>query len=70
MGGSFGLKTVFREEHYQVVQLRVITEEWFVLLFLLVYEILNVYIEAGGSDALGALCRLLTLLKQQRQQGE
>lgn len=38
-------------KNYQVVQLRIVTEEWFVLLFLLVYEVLNVNIKAGRGDA-------------------
>lgn len=55
---------------YQVVQLGVIAEEGLVLLLLLVDEVLNVDVEAGRGDALGALCRLLALLKEQSQQRE
>lgn len=55
---------------YQVVQLGVITEEGFVLLLLLVNKVLDVDVEAGRGDALGALRCLLTLLKEQRQQWE
>lgn len=55
---------------YQVVQLGVITEEGFVLLLLLVDKVLDVDVEAGRGDALGALRCLLTLLKEQRQQWE
>lgn len=55
---------------YQIVQLGVIAEEGLVLLFLLVDEVLDVHVEAGRGDALGALRGLLALLKQQRQEWE
>lgn len=37
---------------YQIVQFRIVTEERFVLLFLLMDEILNVNVKAGRSDTL------------------
>lgn len=55
---------------YQIVQFRVIAEEGFVFLLLLVNEVLDVHIEAGGRDALRALGGLFTFLKQQRQERE
>lgn len=55
---------------YQVVQLRVITEEGLVLLLLLVDKVLDVDVEAGRGDALGTLSCLLALLKEQSQQRE
>lgn len=55
---------------YQIVQFRVVAEEGFVLLLLLVDEVLDVHVEAGGRDALRALGGLFTFLKQQRQKRE
>ena len=55
---------------HQVVELGVFAEEGLVVLLLLVHKVLDVHVEAGRRDALGALRGLLTLLKQQRQQGE
>ena len=48
---------------YQIVQFRVVAEEGFVLLLLLVDEVLDVHVEAGGRDALRALGGLFTFLK-------
>lgn len=58
------------DEDYQVVEFGVLAEERFALLFLLVDKVLDIHIKAGRCDALGALRGLLTLLKQQRQEGE
>lgn len=55
---------------YQIVQFRVIAEEGFVLLLLLVDKVLDVHVKAGGGDALRALGGLFTFLKQQRQERE
>lgn len=55
---------------YQIVQFRVIAEEGFVFLLLLVDKVLDVHIKAGGGDALRALGGLFTFLKQQRQERE
>lgn len=55
---------------YQIVQFRVIAEEGFMFLLLLVDKVLDVHVKAGGGDALGALGGLFTFLKQQRQKRE
>lgn len=55
---------------YQVVQLRIFTEEGLVLSLLLVHKVFDVHIKAGRSDAFGSLRGLLTFLKQQRKQRE
>lgn len=67
---SCGSQGGVSEGLYQIVQLRVITEEGLVLLLLLVDEVLDVHVEAGRGDALGALSGLLALLKQQSQERE
>lgn len=59
-----------RQGTNQVVQVGVLAEEWLVVLLLLMHKVLDVHIEAGRGDALGALGGLLTLLKQQGQQWE
>lgn len=55
---------------HQVVELRVLAEEGFSLLLLTADKVLDVHIEAGRGDAVGAQRRLLTLLKQQGQERE
>lgn len=55
---------------HQVVQFRVLAEERVPLLLLTADEVLDVDVEAGGGDAVGAERGLLTLLKEQRQQRE
>lgn len=55
---------------YQIVQFRVIAEEGFMFLLLLVDKVLDVHVKAGGGDALRALGGLFTFLKQQRQKRE
>lgn len=57
-------------ETHQVVQLRVLAEERVPLLLLTADKVLDVHVEAGGGDAVGAERGLLTLLEEQRQQRE
>lgn len=55
---------------HQVVEFRVLAEKGPALLLLTADEVLDVHVEAGGGDAVGAQRGLLTLLEQQRQQRE
>lgn len=55
---------------HQVVEFRVLAEERLPFLLLTADEVLDVHIEAGRGDAVGAERGLLALLEQQRQQRE
>lgn len=55
---------------HQVVEFRVLAEERLALLLLAADEVLDVHVEAGRGDAVGAQRGLLALLEQQRQQRE
>lgn len=63
------VSAIYRLAH-QIVQLWIFAEERLVFSLLLMHKVFDVHVKAGRRDAFRSLCGLLTLLKQQRQQGE